>query len=132
MSDKSVNKDSAGHDDSFSELLIQLAKSSAIVVHDEIELVIQRIREMAKAARIGFILVATGAVISFAALMCVCGALIIGLTSYMSPVSAALVSGFTFALAGVALVFSGYRQLKKSVSLRDDTKTKMEEKEWLK
>jgi uncharacterized protein YlzI (FlbEa/FlbD family) len=132
MSDKSVNKDAAGQNDSFSELLIQLAKSSAIVVHDEIELVIQRIREMVKAARIGVVLIATGAVISFAALMCLCGALIIGLTSYMSPVSAAIVSGLALALIGVVIAISGYRQLKKSVSLRDNTNTKMEDKEWLK
>jgi uncharacterized protein YlzI (FlbEa/FlbD family) len=132
MSDKSVNKDAAGQNDSFPELLIQLAKSSAIVVHDEIELVIQRIREMVKAARIGVVLIATGAVISFAALMCFCGALIIGLTSYMSPVSAAIVSGLALALIGVVIAISGYRQLKKSVSLRDNTNTKMEDKEWLK
>ncbi len=113
MSNKSVNKDEAAQNESFTELLVQLAKSSAVVVHDEIELVIQRIREMMKAARIGVLLIATGAVIGFAAFLCLCGALIIGLTSYMSPVIAALVTGLALALVGVVIAFSGFRQLKK-------------------
>lgn len=113
MSIKPVNKDEAAHNESFTELLIQLAKSSAVVVHDEIELVIQRIRETVKAARTGALLIATGAVIGFAAFLCLCGALIIGLTSYMSPVIAALVTGLALALIGVVIVSSGFRQLKK-------------------
>ena len=113
MSEKSVNKDDAAQNESFTELLVQLAKSSAVVVHDEIELVIQRIREMVKDARSGVLLIATGAVISFAAFLCLCGALIIGLTSYMPPVIAALVTGVAFALVGVVIAFIGYRQLKK-------------------
>ena len=113
MSNKSVNKDAAAQNESFSELLAQLAKSSALVVHDEIELVIQRIREMMKAARSGVLLIVTGTMISFAAFMCLCAALIIGLTSYMSPVIAALVTGLAFALVGIVIAFIGYRQLKK-------------------
>jgi hypothetical protein len=113
MSNKSVNKDPATQQESFSELLGQLAKSSAVVVHDEIELVIQRIREKVKAALSGVLLIVTGAVISFAAFMCLCAALIIGLTSYLSPVIAALVTGVVIASAGVIIAFIGYRQLKK-------------------
>ena len=113
MSNKSVNKVEAAQNESFTELLVQLAKSSAVVVHDEIELVIQRIREMVKAARIGVLLIATGAVIGFAAFLCLCGALIIGLTSYMSPVNAALITGLALAIVGFVIAFSGYRQLKK-------------------
>lgn len=112
MSIKSVNKGPATQQESFSELLVQLAKSSAVVVHDEIELVIQRIKEMVKAARSGVLLIVTGAAISFAAFMCFCAALIIGLTSYVSPVIAALVTGVVIALAGVIIAFIGYRQLK--------------------
>ena len=113
MSNNSVNKDLATQQESFSELLGHLAKSSAVVVHDEIELVIQRIREKVKAVRSGVLLIVTGAVISFAAFMCLCAALIIGLTSYLSPVIAALVTGVLFALVGVLIAFIGYRQLKK-------------------
>jgi hypothetical protein len=113
MSNNSVNKDSATQQESFSELLGHLAKSSAVMVHDEIELVIQRISEKVKAVRSGVLLIVTGAVISLAAFMCLCAALIIGLTSYMSPVIAALVTGVAFALVGVLIAFIGYRQLKK-------------------
>ena len=111
MSNKSVDKDEA-QNESFSELLVQLAKSSAVVVHDEIELVIQRVREMLKAARNGVLLMAIGAVILFGAFMCFCCALIIGLTSYMSPVNAALVTGLAFVFVGALLAYTGYRQLK--------------------
>ena len=113
MSDNSVNKDAVAQKESLAELLAQLAKSSAVMVHDEIELVIQRINEMVKASRIGVLLIVTGAVIGFAAFMCLCAALIIELTSYMSPFIAALVTGVTFALVGVVIAFIGYRKLKK-------------------
>lgn len=113
MNNKSVNKDPATQQESFSELLGHLAKSSAVVVHDEIELVIQRIHEKVKTVRSGVLLIVTGAVISFAAFMCLLAALIIGLTSYMSSVIAALVTGVVFALVGVLIAFVGYGHLKK-------------------
>jgi len=115
MNNRVVNKEPATQRESFTELLGQLAKNSAAVVHDEIELVIQRIRETVRAARSGVLLVATGAAISFAAFMSLCAALIIGLTSYMAPVIAALVTGAAFALIGVVIAFIGYKQLKKSI-----------------
>lgn len=108
-----VNKDAAGQSESFTGLLVQLAKSSAVVVHDEIELVIQRIREKVKAVRIAVFLLAIGAVIGFAAFLCLCGALIIGLTYYMSPLIAALVTGLGLAVVGGIIAYSGYKQLKK-------------------
>ena len=101
--------------ESFSELLGQLANHSAAVFHDEIELVIQRISEKVRAVRSGVLTVATGAVISFAAFMSLCAALIIELTTYMAPVMAALVTGAAFALIGVVIAFTGYKQLKKTV-----------------
>lgn len=113
MSNNSVNKDPATQQESFSELLVQLAKSSTVVLHNEIELVIQRIREKVKAVGSGVLLIVTGAVIGFAALMCLCAALIIGLTSYMPPVIAALATGVVFALAGVLIAFVGYKHVKK-------------------
>jgi hypothetical protein len=76
-----ADKDSATQRESFTELLGQLATRSAAVVHDEIELVIQGILEKVTAARSGILTVATGAVISFAAFMSFCAALIIELTS---------------------------------------------------
>lgn len=113
MNNKVVNQDPTTQRESFSELLGQVAKNSAALVHDEIQLVVQRIREKVKAALSGVLLIVTGAVISFAAFMCLCAALIIGLTSYMSPVVAALATGVAFTLVGVVIAVIGYRQLKK-------------------
>jgi VIT1/CCC1 family predicted Fe2+/Mn2+ transporter len=109
-----ANQNPTAPRESFSELLGQLANSSAAVVHDEIELVTQGIREKVKAVRGGVLTVLTGAVISFAAFMSLCAAVIIGLTSYMAPVLAALVTGAALALIGVVIAVIGYRQLKKS------------------
>jgi VIT1/CCC1 family predicted Fe2+/Mn2+ transporter len=115
MENKVVNKDPTTQRESFTELLGELANNSAAVVHDEIELVIQGVREKVRAVRSGVLIVATGAVISFAAFMSLCAALIIGLTSYMAPVIAALVTGAALALMGVVIAFIGYKQLKKSI-----------------
>ena len=111
MNNKVVKQDPTPSE-SFSELLGELAKNSAAVVRDEIQLVIQRIREKVKAALSGALLIVTGAVIGFAAFICLCAALIIGLTSYMSPGIAALVTGVAFALVGVVIALIGYGHLK--------------------
>jgi len=113
MGTKAAKKDPTTQRESFTELLRDLANNSAAVVHDEIELVIQGIREKVKAVRNGVLTAATGAVICFAAFMSLCAALIIELTSYMSPVQAALVTGATLALIGVVIAFIGYKLLKK-------------------
>ena len=115
MNNKVVNKEPTTQRESFSELLGQLANNSAKVVHDEIELVIERMREKVEAVRSGVILLAIGATISFAAFMFLCAALIIGLTAYMAPVIAALVTGAALALMGVVIAFVGYKRLKKSM-----------------
>lgn len=113
MNNKGVNKDSAAQQESFTELLGQLAHNAAAVVHDEIELVIQGFREKTRIVRCGVFTVAAGAAIGFAAFLSLCAALIIKLTSYMDPVFAALVTGAALALFGVVIAFIGYRQLKK-------------------
>jgi hypothetical protein len=113
MNNKVVIQGPTTQRESFSELLGQLAKNSAAVVHDEIQLVVQQFREKVKVDFSGVLLIVTGAVIGFAAFMCLCAALIIGLTSYMSPVIAALVTGVAFSLVGVAIAVIGYSQLKK-------------------
>jgi len=115
MNNKAMQKDPAAQRESFTELLGQLANRSAAVVHDEIDLVIQGIREKVTAVRSGILTVATGAVFSFAAFMSFCAALIIGLSSYMAPVIAALATGAVLALIGVVIAFIGYQQLKKSI-----------------
>lgn len=118
MTDKVEDKNSAAQRKSFGELLGQLANSSAMIVRDEIELVIQSVREQLRDVRCGILLVATGAVIGFAALLALCAALIIALTSYMDPVVAALSTGAALALIGVVVVFIGYGKLKKPLQRR--------------
>jgi VIT1/CCC1 family predicted Fe2+/Mn2+ transporter len=115
MNNKVLNKDPTIQREDITSLLGQLANNSAAVFHDEIELLIQRFREKVRAIRSGVLTVATGAVITFAAFMSLCAALIIELTSYMAPVIAALVTGAVLALTGVVIAFIGYKQLKKSV-----------------
>ena len=115
MQNKMANQDPTAQRESFYALLGQLANHSAAVVHDEIELVVQGIREKATAVRSGVLTVVTGVVISVAAFMSLCAALIIGLSSYMAPVMAALVTGAALALIGVVIAVIGYRRLKKSI-----------------
>ena len=115
MNNNVVNKDPATQRGAFPELLGQLVNNATSMFRDEIELVVQGIREKVRAVRSGVLIVATGAVISFAAFMSLCAALIIGLTAYMAPVIAALVTGAAFALIGFVIVFIGYKQLKKSI-----------------
>ncbi len=113
MNNKSVNKDTITQRDSFSELLGQLANNSATVVHDEIELFIQGVREKMTAGRSGVITMMIGAGIGFAAFLCLCVVLIIWLTSYMALIMASLVTGAALAFVGGIIAFIGYRKLKK-------------------
>ena len=115
MCSKTPNKEHAAQHESFTVLLGQLVNNATAMFRDEIELVVQGIREKVRAVRSGVLTVATGAVISFAAFMSLCAALIIGLTAYMAPVIAALVTGAALALIGLVIVFIGYKQLKKSI-----------------
>lgn len=116
MNSKVVNKNPTTQRESFSELLGHLAKDLTAAVHGEIEFVMQGIREDVRAVSSGVLTVAIGALISFAAFMCLCAALIIKLKSYMALVIAALVTGSALAFIGFVIVFIGYKKLKKSIS----------------
>lgn len=115
MNNKMVNTDPVAPRESFTDLLEQLANNSAAVVRDEIALVIQGIREKVTAARGGVLTIVAGAAISFAAFMCLCAALILRLTDYMAPDTAAFVTGAALALIGVIFVFIGCRGCKRSI-----------------
>jgi Putative Actinobacterial Holin-X, holin superfamily III len=114
----------------FTGLLGQLANNLAALIHDEIELITQGVREEVGVLRRGVLIVAIGAVISFAGFLSLCAALIIGLTYYMSPVSAALVTGAALALIGVVFAYIGYKQLQKSIlsNKEENTDIKKEDK----
>jgi VIT1/CCC1 family predicted Fe2+/Mn2+ transporter len=116
MDNKMVNTDPTIRRESLTELLEQLANNSATMVRDEIQLVIQGIREKVTAFRTGALTVAIGAVIIFAAFMSLCAALIIGLTYYMSLLIAVLVTVAVLALVGGIIAYMGFKQLKKAIS----------------
>lgn len=113
MNNEMVKQGPTTERESISDLLGQLARNSAAVVRDEIQLVVQQIREKATAALTGAVLIVTGAAIGFIACFCLCAALIIGLTSYMAPALAALVTGAALASGGVIIAIIGYRKFKK-------------------
>ena len=94
-------------------LLGQLVNDSVAMVRDEVALAIQRVSEKVGSVRRALMLLALGAVISLAALLSLCAALIIGLTAVMSPTLAALVVGVALAICGAVISFVGYRLLRK-------------------
>ncbi|MDO9583554.1 MAG: phage holin family protein [Desulfomicrobium sp.] len=112
--------------ESLSELLGQLAKNSAAVVHNEIELVIQRINEMMNSTLSGVLIIVTGAMIVFAAFMFFSAALIITLTYYMPPIISLLVTGVVFALFGFVIALIGYKKLNKYVRTSGATQIQKE------
>ena len=99
----------------FTELLGQLANNLAALIHNEIELMTQGVREKARAVRSGILIVAIGAVISFAGFLSLCAALVIELSNYMSPASSAFVTGAALAPIGVVFAYIGYKKLQKSI-----------------
>jgi uncharacterized membrane protein YqjE len=124
MNNKDANQEPATPPESLPELLGRLAKSSAAVVHNEIDLVLQQFREKGRAVLGGILLVATGAIFGVAGLVSLCAAAIIQLTAYMPAAIAALVTGTAVAFVGVVIAFIGYRQLKsRSVTPRAEAKT---------
>lgn len=113
MNNKVVKQDPTTERESFSELLGQLAKNTTAVVHDEIQLVIQGIREKVMTVSSAILTSAIGVVICFTGFLSLCAALIIGLTAYMTPAMAALFTGAALTFIGVVIAFIGYKRLKK-------------------
>ncbi len=113
MKNKEEKNASPEQQESLLELLKHLVKHSIAMMRHEVELVIRRLHERFEDVRSGFMLMAVGAAIGFAAFLCMCAALIIELSRYLSPAVAALLTGGVLALAGVVLGFVGYRKLSK-------------------
>ncbi len=100
--------------ESFTELFGQLVKNLAAIVHNEIELVIQRLREKTRDLKGALFIVAIGLMISFVAFMSLCAAIVIGLTAFIPLVFAAIVTGAAVGLIGIVITAVGYEKLKKS------------------
>jgi hypothetical protein len=100
--------------ESFGELLAQLVSHSASLVRDEIKLVKQEMLEELQSSRSGAITLVIGAALVWIALLTLCAAVVIGLSVFMGPGMAALVTGAGLVVIGGAIAFIGFRQLKKT------------------
>jgi hypothetical protein len=97
-----------------SELLGELAKSSAALIRDEITLAKQEVREKLSAFQLGLIVIAIGAVIGFVALITLCAAVVIALAAYVGAWQAALIVGTILALTAGVTASVGLRRLKQT------------------
>jgi uncharacterized membrane protein YqjE len=119
--------------ESFTELLGQLASHSASLVRDEIELARQEIREKLQSLSSGAITFVAGVALLWIAALTLCAAAVIGLSVYMGPGIAALVTGAVLVVIGGGITYFGFRQL-KNTSLKPDRtiRSLKEDREWLK
>jgi hypothetical protein len=113
MNNNKINKDLTMPPESIGDMLGELATNSAGWVRNEIELVKQQMREKIAEATGGIIMIAIGAAFGMVALMAFCAALVIALTSYMTPGIAALVTGGGLAILAIIMAFIGITYLKK-------------------
>ena len=97
-----------------SELLGELAQSSAALIRDELTLAKQEVREKLSAFRVGLVVVAIGAVIGLVALITLCAAVVIALAAYVSAWQAALIVGTILALTAGVTASVGLRRLKQT------------------
>ncbi len=119
--------------ESFGELLSQLANHSASLVRDEIELAKQEMREKLHTLSRGAITLVIGVALAWMALLALCAAVVIALSTYIGPGIAALVTGLGLAVIGGVIAFVGFRQLKKTgLKPEKSIRSLKEDKEWLK
>ncbi len=97
-----------------SELLGELAKSSAALIRDEITLAKQEVREKLSAFQLGLIVIAIGAVIGLVALITLCAAVAIALATYVGAWQAALIIGAILALTAGVTASVGLQRLKRT------------------
>ena len=101
--------------ESFGELLGQLVSHSASLIRDEIKLVKQEMLEELLSFRSGAITLVIGAALVWIALLTLCAAVVIGLSVFMGPGMAALVTGVGLVVVGGTIAFIGFRQLMKTM-----------------
>lgn len=99
--------------ESIGDMLGGLATNLADLVHNEIELIKQLVREKIAEATGGIIMIAIGAAFGLVGLIALSAALVIALTSYMTPGIAALVTGGGLAILAIIMAFIGITYLKK-------------------
>lgn len=121
------------HEESFGELLGQLAGNSAALVRDEFELVKQEMSEKLAVLSSGILISAVGSFIGVVAILTLTAAAVIGLANYVGPGYAALIIGGTLGIVGGISVFIGLGQIKRlSLKPKQTIETLVEDKQWLK
>ena len=128
-----AGSESAAKRKSFGELLGELARHSAALFRDEVDLAVREIREKVKILRGGLIAIVIGAVIGQVALLALCAAAVIKLGALIGFAMSALVIGVGLAAVGGIIVFSGLSRMGQ-VDLKPGKtiQTLKENKEWLK
>lgn len=98
--------------ESFVELLEQLAGNSAELVRNEIALAKQEIRDELIGFRRGLLTVIIGLILMIVSFMSLIGALIIYQTAYLTPELSASVTGIFLLLIGIVIFLIGSRLMK--------------------
>ncbi|HEX4949973.1 MAG TPA: phage holin family protein [Blastocatellia bacterium] len=123
----------AGTQDSFADLLVELAEKSATLVREEVLLARQELQENFRNVKQGVLLLSVGIGSGVFALLCFLTALILALSQYWEPWQAALVVGVVIAAVAGVIVMIGLRQIKQARLKPEQTIATLEEnKEWLK
>ena len=101
--------------ETFKDILKQIVNHSSSLVHDEIGLVKQELRERLQDARAGAIILGVGFVFLLVATITLSAAVVIGLSYYIAPGLAALITGVVLGLVGLIAVLNGIKMLKEKV-----------------
>jgi uncharacterized membrane protein YqjE len=120
-------------EESFTELLGNLATDSAALVRDELILARKELSEKISSLRNSIILIATGALVGLIALMTLCAAAVIGLAPYAGAWQSALIVGIALIIVAGVVSYTGVHHLKTTNLKPEQTlETLEEDKKWLK
>lgn len=120
-------------EESFTELLGNLATDSAALVRDELILARKELSEKISSLRNSIILIATGALIGLVAFMTLCAAAVIGLAPYTGAWQSALIVGIALIVVAGVVSYTGVNHLKTTNLKPEQTlETLEEDKKWLK
>jgi hypothetical protein len=123
-----------GHrQESWGELIGQLANQSVGLVRDEIALARRELEQKLKTVQSAAAVVAIGALMALTAALSICAAVIIALAGYVGPWQSALIVGLILGMAAGVAILIGVNMFKRTSLKPEQTIETIEEnKEWLK